>query len=143
MRGVFLLIGLIALLVGMGSAGEAQQQEGRRPAAGAQTYPSGDRYEGEVRDGIPNGIGTYVTAEGGRFDGEFVAGQRSGYGIYVWPDGARYEGEWREGVPEGDGTLFRVAEPAYSGVALIGFRGGEASTGKRGWGPLVYEQKRE
>jgi len=28
-------------------------------------------------------------------------------------------------------------------VALIGFRGGEASTGKQGWGPLVYEQKRE
>jgi len=27
--------------------------------------------------------------------------------------------------------------------ALIGFRGGEASTGKRGWGPLVHEQKRE
>ena len=26
--------------------------------------------------------------------------------------------------------------------ALIGFRGGETSTGKRGWGPLVYEQKR-
>ncbi len=27
--------------------------------------------------------------------------------------------------------------------ALIGFRGDEASTGKRGWGPLVHEQKRE
>ena len=34
-------------------------------------------------------------------------------------------------------ALFQTAE------ALIGFRGGEASPGKRGWGPLVHEQKRE
>jgi len=30
----------------------------------------------------------------------------------------------------------------HSSLALIGFRGGEAITGKRGWGPLVHEQKR-
>ncbi len=31
---------------------------------------------------------------------------------------------------------------AYAEVALIGFRGGEASIGKRGWEALVREQKR-
>jgi hypothetical protein len=36
-----------------------------------------------------------------------------------------------------------AGRPTISSEALIGFQGGEASTGKRGWGPLVYEQKRE
>jgi len=35
-----------------------------------------------------------------------------------------------------------VATSRYIEVALIGFRGGEASTGKQGWEALVREQKR-
>jgi aryl-alcohol dehydrogenase-like predicted oxidoreductase len=40
------------------------------------------------------------------------------------------------------GDLMRAGKIRYFGVALIGFRGGEASIGKRGWEALVREQKR-
>ena len=41
-------------------------------------------------------------------------------------------------------TLNRVCieHNSLTGLALIGFRGGEASIGKRGWEALVREQKR-
>ncbi len=67
------------------------------------------------------------------------------------PDRSRIRQQARKEVHSINmGTLRYESPKAYvdgpgeaTFVALIGFRGGEASTGKRGWGPLVYEQKRE
>lgn len=40
-----------------------------------------------------------------RYDGELVAGRFDGRGTYLSADGFRYEGEWRDGKANGDGVL--------------------------------------
>jgi hypothetical protein len=40
-----------------------------------------------------------------RYNGELVAGKLDGLGSYVSADGFRYEGEWRDGIANGTGEL--------------------------------------
>ena len=41
-------------------------------AAELTALPNGDRYQGEVTDGVLNGPGTYVWADGDRYEGTFL-----------------------------------------------------------------------
>ena len=76
---------------------------------GEYTWPSGNKYVGEWKDGKRNGQGTYTWPDGQRYVGEFKDGNYNGQGTYTWPGGRKYVGEWQDGRPSGQGTLRRNA----------------------------------
>lgn len=74
-------------------------------------YPAWN-YDGEMKDGMPNGIGVLapvhqglslvsddIDTEGRRYEGEFKDGLCHGYGVFTYPQGGIVQdGEWVEGV---------------------------------------------
>jgi len=71
---------------------------------GSLVYPDGEKYFGELKDGVPHGEGTMTFPDGSKYVGTFVEGQFCGYGTFTTFSGT-YEGEWRNGVPNGQGTF--------------------------------------
>ena len=66
---------------------------------------NGDRYIGEVVDGVLSGKGTYIWAVGDRYEGNFANDQPDGLGTYTWIDGRVYEGQFVNGLRQGQGQL--------------------------------------
>ena len=61
---------------------------------GTEAMGSGDRKEGQWRDGKLHGWGIFVNAHGGRYEGQWQNDKPYGQGTYVHHDGRRYEGHW-------------------------------------------------
>ena len=55
-------------------------------------YPNGDRYEGEWKDGVPNGNGKMTYASGGIYIGNWLSGNKHGEGKMTYANGDCYEG---------------------------------------------------
>ena len=62
------------------------------------------RYEGEVINGIPNGIGTLYLLDGSIYVGEYKDGKYHGQGTFNRYDGSKYVGGFRYGELNGQGT---------------------------------------
>ncbi len=71
---------------------------------GTLIYPDGEKYFGELENGVPNGKGTMVFPDGARYTGQFLNGNFHGQGEFISPAGV-YVGEWENGVPNGWGTF--------------------------------------
>src|SRR5207244_900085 len=70
----------------------------KQPHVGTLTYPNGDRYVGEYRDGKCNGHGTHTSANGDRYVGEFKDNTYDGFGILYRADGSVLQsGIWKDG----------------------------------------------
>ena len=50
---------------------------------GTYTYPNGDKYVGEYKDGKRHGQGTYTYPNGNKYVGEYKDGKRHGQGTYT------------------------------------------------------------
>ena len=61
-------------------------------------------YVGEVKNGLPNGKGTFIDPDGFRYVGELKNGRLHGQGILAMPHGDQYEGQYIEGQKHGQGT---------------------------------------
>lgn len=90
-----------------------------------QTY-DGD-YEGEIRDGVPRGTGTFKLHNGAIYTGE-VRGGPSGVGIITYPDGSRYSGHVSGGGrPDGRGTKVTPKGDIFDGNWDLGTAHGAMS----------------
>ena len=49
-----------------------------------------------------------VPLSGDRYDGEFKEGQEDGIGIFTWADGSTYNGFWQGGLKAGVGVYRSV-----------------------------------
>jgi hypothetical protein len=87
---------------------------GRGRAQGA------DRYEGDWRDGVPHGEGTYSYADGRRFEGRFEVGRVNGRARFVYPSGDVLEGEFRNDELFGVGRMARTSGE----VLMVQLQGG-------------------
>ena len=58
-----------------------------------------------VKNGKPNGQGTYTFPDGKKYEGKFKDGKEQGKGTYTYPDGVKYEGKFKDGKEKGQGTL--------------------------------------
>jgi hypothetical protein len=67
-------------------------------------------YEGEYKNGLRNGEGTYYYASGLRYEGEFVNGLREGNGVFYWEDGTRWEGPFKNNEMNGEGLYYDKEE---------------------------------
>ena len=59
---------------------------------GGVTFPNGDKYFGEFKEGIRHGQGTITWVNGDKYVGEFKDGKVHGQGTYTYPDGTKYIG---------------------------------------------------
>ncbi len=89
--------------------GEGEAMGGKLNARAFMTTNSGYRVEGEYRDGVLNGRGYFTTNDAfvkGRYEGEFKNGKPEGTGVldeqeFLFKDGppliVHYVGEWKDG----------------------------------------------
>jgi len=63
-----------------------------------------ERYEGGMRAGWAEGVGTFVSRQGVRYRGEGKRSLQEGKGVSQGPDGGVYDGQWRAGKPHGWGV---------------------------------------
>lgn len=101
--------------------------------------PNGDRYEGQMRGEIPQGMGVYTSADGtiytGQFDsgkphgqgklsfsngdvftGEFREDRMCGQGTYKYANGDRYIGQFENDLPHGEGAHILASGKVYAGL---------------------------
>lgn len=80
------------------------------PMRGLQLHGKGKytskafNYEGEFKDGLKEGPGTYVWENGDRYEGHFAQDRPDGQGKYRFSNGDTYEGDVKAGVIAGRGT---------------------------------------
>ncbi len=66
-------------------------------------------YTGKCKKGLANGKGKAVGAD--IYEGQFRDGLPSGKGTYTWANGDIYNGEWKEGYRDGKGSYkFKVGD---------------------------------
>jgi uncharacterized caspase-like protein len=103
------------------------------------------KYEGEFKDGLKQGQGTYVWQNGDRYEGTFVADRADGHGKYHFANGDTYEGEVKSGEIVGRGTYvarngdvfdgsFRSGKP--HGIGVYRFASGDRYEGEMDEGRL-------
>lgn len=63
----------------------------------------GSYYEGELKNGLPHGEGTYVWNSGHKYVGKWIQDQMHGQGVYSWPDGRVFTGNFAEDCAHGQG----------------------------------------
>jgi hypothetical protein len=110
---------------------KVQAEESRmRAAEGLERRPptrfAGDVYDGEWKGTMPNGRGIIRRDNGERYEGDVKDGKPDGYGTLVkiaslvTPNDTqmRYEGEWKDGVFEGEGVL-TIRNPTAPGVQFL------------------------
>lgn len=93
---------------------------------GSHIFKAG-HYQGEWRNGKPDGQGEFIFANGIRSVGAFKEGLRNGQVVSQFPDGQRYEGGYRNGRKDGKGELIRKDGTITSGYWQLGkYLGSEA-----------------
>ena len=62
------------------------------------------KYQGQVKNGVPNGLGYVIYPDGEKYVGSWKDGNQNGHGTYTWNDGEKYVGSWKDGNQNGHGT---------------------------------------
>ena len=94
---------------------EGEWKDGLQHGRGTFHFAAGEKYEGDWRNGKPNGRGVKTYADGRRYDGEWKDNAKHGRGRLTWADGASYEGDWVSDAYHGHGVL-QSAEATYEGA---------------------------
>ncbi len=58
-----------------------------------ETHP---KYQGQVKDGKPNGLGFIIYPDGGKYVGSWKNGEQNGKGIFTHPEGHKFVGDWKD-----------------------------------------------
>jgi hypothetical protein len=97
---------------------EGEFVDGKQTGPGVRRNPSG-RYAGNFKDGLFDGKGVYVGANGMRYDGEWKNGNLEGYGKLTFASGLRYEGHFRANTYNGFGSMVFPNGGRYDGEYLL------------------------
>lgn len=71
---------------------------------GSIYYPTGDLYEGQCVEGVPEGEGRKIWKDGSHYIGYFKEGCMEGQGRIRRSDKFTYEGTWKNNTPHGKGV---------------------------------------
>ena len=63
------------------------------------------KYNGEIKNGKPNGFGYQTYKNGNKYFGKHKNGLPNGEGRSIYPDGSMYLGEYKNGKFHGQGTF--------------------------------------
>jgi len=82
---------------------------------GFERANDGTSYIGQYREGMREGTGKIISADGSIFRGAFHSGKINGFGVLKCFDGSHYEGEWRDNQKSGNGLLVNRMGDVYEG----------------------------
>lgn len=82
---------------------------------GTTEFPNGDRYVGNFRNGMPDGIGTYYWKNGRQYSGEVKNARASGKGKFTTRTNIVYQGDFIDGKISGKGTVDYPSGAKYIG----------------------------
>ena len=108
-----------------GNRYEGDFKNGMEDGKGKYFFASGSRYEGDFKKGKMDGKGKLFHASGNRYEGDFKNGKYDGKGKYFYASGYRYEGDWKNGVIDGKGKDFYANGDSYEGDFKNGKRDGK------------------
>ena len=78
---------------------------------GIYRWPSGAKYNGQLKGGKSDGYGAMEYADGDRYEGEWKDEKKHGYGKYTYADGRVREGMWYEGKEVNPENSVQLALP--------------------------------
>jgi hypothetical protein len=90
-----------------------------------------EKYEGEIKNGKPNGYGSSTFPNGTKYVGKFQHGKKHGQGTLSMTDGREYVGKYKDGEPDGQGVLTYADGEKYVG---------EYKNGKT-WNGTLYNKR--
>ena len=85
------------------------------------------KYEGEIKNGLPNSQGTLTLLDGGKYVGGWKDGESHGKGTFTFSDGTTYIGEWKDGKKNGQGTRTYSYGEKYVGEWEDGKKNGQGT----------------
>ena len=85
-------------------------------------YDSGDKYVGEVSNGVRHGQGTYFYADGSKYAGEYKDDLMHGQGTAFYTNGDEYVGEWKDNLRHGQAIYLHAIGVKYVGEYKDGIR---------------------
>lgn len=97
-----------------------------------------EKYEGEFKDNLFEGNGTYTWGTQKKYVGEWKKGMMDGEGVFTWKDGRVYRGSFKEDKKDGygelewsDGRLWKGTwkDDKQEGVGSLRNSSGEVQTG--------------
>ena len=97
---------------------EGEFRDSLKEGIGTYRWEDGASYMGYFKDNQINGYGFMNFANGNSYVGEFIQGYLSGWGKFIWEDGKTYVGNYTENKKNGFGIFIWKYEPL---IALIGF----------------------
>ena len=113
--------------------GEAEMKAGLMHGQVLITWTDGEAFNGTYKDGIRE-KGVYKIPSGDVYEGDFKNNVPDGYGVYTFADGSRYEGQWKNGLKDGRGIMKwadgRIYEGDFKNDKLHGFGVGKDAAGK-------------
>ncbi len=104
---------------------EGEFRNGLMHGWGLYVSKLGDRYEGMFENDLRNGRGTQTTTSGDRYTGMFVSGIRHGLGSQTQSDGSRYAGDFRNDMINGRGVMYYPDGSKYAGDFMNGRKHGK------------------
>lgn len=125
-----------------------QWKNGRIWGKGTYTWKnSGNTYTGDWVNGKMHGFGTFTWANTGMtYTGYFADGKRNGQGALIGKDGEKYIGDFVNDLFEGNGELEYSNGERYEGQFLAGKRHGQGTLfskkGKKKYSGLWYNDKK-
>jgi len=76
----------------------------------------GGEYEGQLKFGVPEGLGKLVMPNSADYEGEWLRGKPHGRGTLHYPGGGIYRGEVRQGKRQGQGVYTTPDGKIYKGL---------------------------
>ncbi|MFQ5483661.1 MAG: DnaJ domain-containing protein [Nitrospinaceae bacterium] len=100
---------------------EGQMVNGMMQGMGIFTAIDGSVYTGQFRHGKPNGQGKLVFENGDNYTGEFFEDRMEGKGTYIYANGDRYIGQFKNDLPHGQGAHILASGKVYAGLWENGY----------------------
>ncbi|MAO71412.1 MAG: hypothetical protein CMD02_02750 [Flavobacteriales bacterium] len=108
---------------------------------GTYIYDNGNKYVGEIKDGVFDGKGVYTIVNGPVITGDFINGLVEGYAVMDFLDGEKYEGQWVKNKKEGEGTYSWANGNKYVGEWKNGQQNGKGTFTWKSGAKYVGEYK--